>query len=82
MTEIPLISGMDIKNNTRERRTTACSICAWISVLFVCGMFWIVGTSNPKNALGLLVLVPFILLGFIVALYKICKNTSKWYKLG
>jgi apolipoprotein N-acyltransferase len=87
MAEIPIVPDMERRGNSRERRTTACSVCIWIIVLIICSLFWIVGTdpkynSNPETAFGFLVLMPFILIGFVVSLYKICRNASKWYNLG
>ena len=66
---------------------TACSVCVWIVVLFICWAFWVVGTdpvyaSDPDTALGFLVLLPLILVGFVVSIYKICRNASKWYSMG
>ena len=87
MAEIPIVPDMEKKGSSRERQTTACSVCAWIFVLIICSMFWWVGTNpeyntDPETALGFLFLMPFILIGFVLSLYKICKNASKWYNLG
>jgi len=85
--EIPTVPESEIKGTSRERRSTACSVCVWIIVLFICCAFWVVGTdpvyaSDPDVALGFLVLMPIILIGAIVSVYKIFRNASKWYTLG
>jgi apolipoprotein N-acyltransferase len=88
MAEIPVYSGIEEpRGNPRERRSTACSVCVWIFVLIICWAFWAVGTdpinnTTPEFALGFMVLMPFILIGFVVSIYKIFKNVSKWYTLG
>jgi apolipoprotein N-acyltransferase len=90
MTEISLSDdfGLDrARDRAKERNATICSCCAWAFVLIVCGLFWWVGTdpqyaSDPDVALGFLVLVPVLLIGFVVSLYKIGRAALKIYKLS
>jgi hypothetical protein len=66
----------------RERITTVCVLCVWVIVLTLCWVFLTLESlvEDFESAVAYLVMWPFVMVIFIISIYKTGKAMLNLYK--